>query len=611
MSDDTVLETSISNNAPGHAAKHNAVNAQVNYLTEQWAGRATDPGLMAAYVRVFGVAEPTGVAATDTAAINTRIAAAVAAGGGEVRLGIGTYSLNALVSLGNKVTLRGAGMGRTILSQAHSGSLLLGADGVMPAKGSPLTTLTADAAVNANTLTLTSTTGLAAGDTLLLGSDATIGGSATSFIGEYVRVKSVDSGTQVTIHGAVCDSYTTAANAAVWKPTFLTNVGLADLTIVNPNPDTTTTQITRFRTCRNVRISNVEVIGADGPGIAVTHCLDAVIEGVSVRDSQDSDASSRYGYGVMVEGACEGVTVANSHFVRVRHGVTTTSFANQCGQPRRIAVVGCTATETTKAAFDTHAAGRDILFSGCVADGTGGEGFQIRSNATRVIGCTVTHSRGAAMYLAGVVGSPLVGVALLSNVIRVSSNHGIKATLVDGLVIAGNDINGTAFNGVDIAGNADRVCIERNRIFNAGRDGSAGQGIQFQNVSTGAGHIVTRNTIGNFASGEEPEITPGGTRYGVWLGTGTSGTYVADNIGVGLITGMISDTATGTVKSGNRQLDKNEATLFPNGVGTRVKAGIPADADFVSPADGIGVVDSTNNRIYFRVGGTWKYAALT
>lgn len=44
----------------------------------------------------------------------------------------------------------------------------------------------------------------------------------------------------------------------------------------------------------------------------------------------------------------------------------------------------------------------------------------------------------------------------------------------------------------------------------------------------------------------------------------------------------------------------------------RTKAGVPSDADYATqPPDGTPVIDSTNNRLYVRVGGAWKYAALT
>ena len=47
------------------------------------------------------------------------------------------------------------------------------------------------------------------------------------------------------------------------------------------------------------------------------------------------------------------------------------------------------------------------------------------------------------------------------------------------------------------------------------------------------------------------------------------------------------------------------------GGAARVKAGAPTDADFTSPVDGLLAVDSTTNRQYVRVGGAWRYTALT
>jgi len=43
-----------------------------------------------------------------------------------------------------------------------------------------------------------------------------------------------------------------------------------------------------------------------------------------------------------------------------------------------------------------------------------------------------------------------------------------------------------------------------------------------------------------------------------------------------------------------------------------VKAGVPADSDFPStPPDGTLALNTSNNRLYCRSGGTWRYAALT
>jgi hypothetical protein len=57
-------------------------------------------------------------------------------------------------------------------------------------------------------------------------------------------------------------------------------------------------------------------------------------------------------------------------------------------------------------------------------------------------------------------------------------------------------------------------------------------------------------------------------------------------------------------------LDVN-GQAFTNGVSTFVKAGIPVDGDFTFYESGMIAVDSTNNRLYVRVGSTWKYTGLT
>lgn len=41
------------------------------------------------------------------------------------------------------------------------------------------------------------------------------------------------------------------------------------------------------------------------------------------------------------------------------------------------------------------------------------------------------------------------------------------------------------------------------------------------------------------------------------------------------------------------------------------KAGVPVDGDFTSPIDGMIAVDSTDNKIYVRIGGAWKGVLMT
>lgn len=68
----------------------------------------------------------------------------------------------------------------------------------------------------------------------------------------------------------------------------------------------------------------------------------------------------------------------------------------------------------------------------------------------------------------------------------------------------------------------------------------------------------------------------------------------------------LSRSAAGTLKTDN-------GFWALDGLVTKVKAGIPTDSDLVAgmQQSGAFILDTTNSRIYFRVGTTWKYAALT
>lgn len=54
------------------------------------------------------------------------------------------------------------------------------------------------------------------------------------------------------------------------------------------------------------------------------------------------------------------------------------------------------------------------------------------------------------------------------------------------------------------------------------------------------------------------------------------------------------------------------ADFSSSSAATKVKAGVPADADWtVAPPNGTIVIDSTDGRLYFRYGGAWHYVTQT
>ena len=64
--------------------------------------------------------------------------------------------------------------------------------------------------------------------------------------------------------------------------------------------------------------------------------------------------------------------------------------------------------------------------------------------------------------------------------------------------------------------------------------------------------------------------------------------------------------------STSNRLKTDDTFHAVDGLTTKTKAGIPTDGDFtITPLSGTLAVDTTNSRLYVRVGSTWKFAALT
>jgi len=63
--------------------------------------------------------------------------------------------------------------------------------------------------------------------------------------------------------------------------------------------------------------------------------------------------------------------------------------------------------------------------------------------------------------------------------------------------------------------------------------------------------------------------------------------------------------------AGIRHLFVGSNIYVSGAMANRTKAGVPSDGDVVSASDGMCVLDTTDNRIYFRSGGVWRYATLT
>ena len=147
------------------------------------------------------------------------------------------------------------------------------------------------------------------------------------------------------------------------------------------------------------------------------------------------------------------------------------------------------------------------------------------------------------------------------------------------------------------------------------RNGTNGQTLRIYNTYTDASNYsrLSLTWVGNaFIQTDQAGTGPVG-----FLALGTTGAA-----GVRLYTGNTNRweiSATGSFLSfadntydiGASGASRPRNVFTAGALVTGAKAGPAVDADVNSPTDGMIRIDSTNNRAYFRVGGVWRYAALT
>lgn len=514
--------------------------------------------------------------ADDRAAINAALTAAAAAGGGEVFLAPGSYRVTGSIDVPSRCSLRGAGRGITKIILGTATATVVDLTG--GSLGSLRSTLTVDAAVGARTLTVNSTSGVAAGDWLLL-MDNSVPDPAylTRLAGEMVYVQTVTSGTVLTIRntsatedgstlpgvqGAFADTltglgpYTTANSAKLYQVTLSVGQSVQDLTILNPSPGTGNSKGIQASYTLGTSVKNVEIYGMDGTGIEANYVVGLSVRDSWIHDLVDDSVNGRFGYGINISGASQDVTVANCLFDRLRHGFTTNG-STAGGIPRRITVSNCRAFQTHHTSFDTHGAGNDILFTGCVSIESAQYGFTNRARNVLYQGCRAVRPGNYGFNIGdlparnvSIIGCTVVGA--LAAGIRVAGEG------IHGVTIADSFVNGAATNGIVLGYGNQRQSVINTKIFNIGSGGDIAYGITFA-----AGALGTVNSPNTLISGNTFVLNEGytATWYNAAVNIPNSAltSVVVSGCRVAGIytgsTGYILDVGTTTVLFDNARLD--------------------------------------------------------
>lgn len=448
----------------------------------------------------FG-ADPTGTISSQIAIQN---AISAASNGGTVFFPEGTYICTSTLSVENKTTIYG--YGATLNFSSGNNATRLGITGAI---GSNIL-LSSNATASNKSINVTSTTGLIAGDLILISSNAlvplaSIGGTTTQTIGEFAIIRNI-SGNTIFIEGALDDNYNTSDSAKIQKITPRDNVSIFGLSIIGKGPlgtDNTTSDIgISARYCKNLTIRDCTIINCDYQAISIDQSYIVNIDNNSTFQAyRGNDAFINViQYGITMKGASSIIFVQNNSVIGGKHGIVWTENSLP-GIGRNCVISSNTITGTWAAAIATHESNEQFTITsnyiaGCargmdirvrkgiisnnsireLGDGSTSDGIYLSLTASDLIieGNALYKMRyGVRMYNVGLpAGAKPYNVRIINNVISDITQIGIYLEQTQNTgnfrnwVISGNTIRESVGDSIRLNGAFYSPTITNNVIKN-------------------------------------------------------------------------------------------------------------------------------------------------
>ncbi len=467
----------------------------------------------------------------DTAAIQ---AAIDAADGLSLDGGQGTYRLDTAITTTSEnlvvknMTLDISNMGTATAIQFS------GSEGTA-------TLLTVNASEGDNVVTVASTTGFVADGYAFIESTETFGGSATT--GQYVKIKTIDSATQLTLFDDLLYGFTTANTSQIFPVSVKSNIHFENVHFIGADADT---QIAlKFLNCADISVNNCTFDYVDYVSVNFNRCVNGSITKSTTRHAHSVGLS----YGFSISNGSYGCRVSDCYGEDTRHMVT---IGGDDGVNLYTTISGNHAKTCLDAGIDSHPGCDFMLIDGNTVESSTYDsgnsdgiicqgnnvvisnnivvGFRrhsiihqhytlIQDGSCVVTGNTIRNSGGQAGSEAGIqiscagTGDTLNGVVVSdNNITTATSEYGIRvyANLGDAkqVSITGNTIDGTTASGIicnaSAGYNIDRVSIANNVLL-----GTAGEGIYLLgNTAINITNVtITGNVLDGFALGIRTSYT--------------------------------------------------------------------------------------------------------
>lgn len=357
------------------------------------------------------------------------------------------------------------------------------------AAGSTTTTLSATCNKGSPSITVTSTTGFAVGNDIILCSDEDWD---TAFAGadrtQMNRIVSI-SGTTIMLEKYADETFNTgAANARIIKQNVLRNIHLKDFSIeAEAGYNNTGTVFLRLDFVSDSLFENIGIKGVLG-NFHVALVTNMVTHSRFKHFSMELPASMGHfttsgPYGISCRAACYDVGYENFTFKGGwRHAFTTTTNTENVkdGVPKKIFVVNPTIETCSEAALDTHGEGEEIYFvnptisgvrsadsTDTVAGTSDTDAINTRCKNVHIINPMINNCRGKGInFSGGGYGHSVIG-GYIRNITNNMEAIRIEAGCSD-IQITGTNIDGVGKEGILLMGSNNDVSINNIEIRNVG-----------------------------------------------------------------------------------------------------------------------------------------------
>lgn len=378
------------------------------------------------------------------------VQAAITAGAGKTIDGQGlTYKINSpLTGIASNTLIQNAAFNFSSMPAQPGIDRCVSAAGTLGTSVS----LTANTLFESNIVTVGSTTGFAADDLVFLKSTAVWDSTTSTTYGQYARVKSVDTATQLTLFSSVLIDFTTAAAATIAKVTPVQNVTFNNVRFIGANANNQNALY--FQYGENCNVNNCQFEYFDYLAVGFFRCYNSTVNSSRMKFARQAGNA----YGFAISGGCYGCSVTNSWGEDCRHTVTV---GDNDGINLFTRIENNTAVSNKDAGFDSHSASIYTSFIGNTVE-MSADRF-LTSNHDGII-CQGAHAVFEGNTVVGFKGNGIIyqpvfqngyktSVVIMGNKL-VADDTGYGTTGATSVYCVIDATSGASMNGLIIKGNA-------------------------------------------------------------------------------------------------------------------------------------------------------------